>query len=72
MIHSFHPIPDDTTFALGYSNGTGLYLPSSRMIAEGGYEVDSYFEYGFSAPLAAGMEKIITREISTFQSKMLL
>lgn len=47
------------TFALGYSNGTGLYLPSSRMVPEGGYEVDSYYEYGFPARLAPGVEQVI-------------
>lgn len=47
------------TFVLGYTNGEGLYLPSSRMIDEGGYEVDSYFEYGYPSQLAGGMEQII-------------
>jgi hypothetical protein len=53
------------TFPLGYSNGTGLYLPSSRMIAEGGYEVESYYEYGFPAPLAPGMEAILAQTVRT-------
>lgn len=34
------------TFALGYSNGMGLYLPAESMLSEGGYEVDSFWEYG--------------------------
>lgn len=49
-------LPGGTTFPLGYSNGAGLYLPMSRMLAEGGYEVESYFEYGYAAPLADGIE----------------
>jgi neutral ceramidase len=56
-------------FALGYSNGTGLYLPASRMIPEGGYEVESVAEYGYPAPLAPGWEteldRIISKEIGS-------
>lgn len=51
--------PSGVTFPLGYSNGMGLYLPSSRMIAEGGYETDSYDEYGYAAPLAPGVEALL-------------
>jgi neutral ceramidase len=56
-------------FALGYSNGTGLYLPSTRMLPERGYEVDSFGEYGYPAALAAGWEseldRIIAKEIGS-------
>ena len=45
------------TFPLGYTDGTGLYLPASDMIGDGGYEVVSYWEYGLPAPLAKGMEE---------------
>jgi len=48
------------TFALGYCNGEGLYLPTSEQIPEGGYEVYSFWEYGFPAQLAPGFEKILT------------
>jgi hypothetical protein len=51
------------TFALGYTNGEGLYLPTSAMLAEGGYEVESYYEYGLPAPLASGIEAVLEREI---------
>jgi len=46
------------TFPLGYSNGTQMYLPTSRMIKEGGYEVESYWEYRQPAPLAPGLETL--------------
>ena len=52
--------PAGITMPLGYSNGTGLYLPSSRMIPEGGYEAISQHEYGYGAPLAPGMEGILS------------
>jgi len=44
------------TFPLGYSNGAQMYLPTSRMIREGGYEVESFWEYRQPAPLAEGVE----------------
>lgn len=44
------------TFALGYSHDQGMYLPSERMLDEGGYEVDCFDEYGYPAKLAPGYE----------------
>jgi neutral ceramidase len=53
--------PEGVTFPLGYANGEALYLPTTPMIAEGGMEVCSYYQYGFPAPIAAGMEVPATR-----------
>lgn len=50
---------DGVTFVLGYSNGQGLYLPSDAMLPEGGYEVDSAWEYGFPASLKLGIEETL-------------
>lgn len=47
------------TLPLGYCNGEGLYLPTSDQIPEGGYEVYSYWEYGFPAQLKPGFEEIL-------------
>ncbi len=47
------------TFVLGYSNGAQMYIPTSKMIAQGGYEVESYWEYRQPAPLAPGLESAI-------------
>jgi len=57
------------TFALGYSNGTGLYLPTTAMLAEGGYEAESYHEYGFPSPLAPGVENVLTRAIGDLKRR---
>lgn len=51
---------DGVTFALGYTDGAQMYLPTTAMLPEGGYEVESYWEYHQPAPLAGGMEKILT------------
>ncbi|MCX5661422.1 MAG: hypothetical protein NTW19_17205 [Planctomycetota bacterium] len=52
------------TFPLGYSNGAQLYLPVSRMIDEGGYEIESFAEYGFAAPLAKGVEATLCKGLA--------
>ncbi|HOZ49137.1 MAG TPA: hypothetical protein PLO37_00335 [Candidatus Hydrogenedentes bacterium] len=52
-----------TTFPLGYTDGTGLYLPTSRMLPEGGYEVVSSWEYGLPSRLAPGMEVQVTNAL---------
>jgi hypothetical protein len=44
------------TFPLGYTGGAQMYLPTTPMLSEGGYEVDSYYEYRQPSVLAPGME----------------
>ncbi len=45
------------TFPMGYANGEGLYLPVTRMLDEGGYEVVSFWEYGYPSRLTPGFEE---------------
>jgi neutral ceramidase len=52
------------TFVLGYSNGAQMYIPTSKMIAQGGYEVESYWEYRQPAPLAEGLENFIREALA--------
>ena len=52
------------TFPLGYTDGQGLYLPVSRMLPEGGYEVTSAWEYGFPCNLAKGMEEVVLKALA--------
>jgi hypothetical protein len=61
--------PTGITMPLGYSNGCQMYLPSSAMLTEGGYEVESYWEYHKPAPLAQGIEVILTTAISRLISE---
>ncbi len=51
-----HYRDDGVTMPLGYSNGCQIYLPVDRQLAEHGYEVDSYWEYHWPAPLAPGID----------------
>ncbi|MBU4496704.1 MAG: hypothetical protein KKG09_01680 [Verrucomicrobia bacterium] len=56
------------TFPLGYSNGAVIYLPSSRMIAEGGYEVTSYWEYHHPAPLAPQCDSVVETALNDLKN----
>jgi hypothetical protein len=47
------------TFPLGYTDGAQLYLVTSHMLDEGGYEAESYYLFGQPAPLARSMEGIV-------------
>jgi neutral ceramidase len=55
------------TVPLGYSNGARMYLPSSRMIREGGYEVESYWEYRQPAPLLEGVEAHFSKALEQLE-----
>lgn len=57
------------TFPLGYANGEAMYLPVTRQLPEGGYEVTAYPEYGFPSRLAPGMERIVKRTLEAFKVK---
>ena len=61
--------PEGVTFPLGYTNGAQIYLVVSHMLAEGSYEVDSYWEYHWPAPLAPGMERILTETLAQLGRK---
>ena len=56
------------TFPLGYTNGAQLYLPTENMLEEGGYEVESYYEYGQPAPIAKGFEKILLQTLEQLRA----
>jgi hypothetical protein len=49
------------TFPMGYTDGCQVYIPTTKMLEEGGYEVESYYEYGWPAPLAPGIEDVIVK-----------
>ncbi len=56
-------------FPLSYTDGAQLYLPTSAMLDEGGYEAVSYHEYGWPAPFVKGMEKIITDSLEKLRTE---
>lgn len=61
------------TIPLGYSNGQGLYLPVESMLKEGGYEVESVYEYGFAgSQLAKGFTRPVFKAFQAFKKASVL
>jgi hypothetical protein len=52
-----------TTFALGYTNGSRLNIPCDRQLPEGGYGVDTYWEYHWPSRLAPGIDAALQRAV---------
>lgn len=57
------------TVPLGYTDGQGMYLPTTEQLPEGGYEVVSFWEYGYPAQLAAGMEDEVRRALVAIKDR---
>ncbi|HOF39145.1 MAG TPA: hypothetical protein PLD73_03660 [Candidatus Hydrogenedentes bacterium] len=57
------------TIPLGYTDGQGMYLPLTEQLPEGGYEVISYWEYGYPSSLAPGMEEKVREALAALQNR---
>ncbi|HOF89276.1 MAG TPA: hypothetical protein PLZ36_14410 [Armatimonadota bacterium] len=55
--------PTGVTFPLGYTNGSRLNIPCDRQLPEGGYGVDTAWEYHWPAPLAPGIDAALARAL---------
>ena len=56
--------PGETLIVAGYSNAVMCYIPSERVLGEGGYEVvDNMVYYGQPGPLAPGVESGVFQAI---------
>lgn len=71
-LYAIEAFGSGVTVPVGYANGQGLYLPVERMLAEGGYEVESAWEYQWPAPPAEGGERLIDRALPTFRERGIL
>jgi hypothetical protein len=59
-----HDYPDARIWAAGYSNDVFGYVPSRRVLAEGGYEGgDAMVYYGRPAPFTPAVEELIHAEV---------
>ena len=45
-----------------------MYLPTSKTLDEGGYEVESFWEYRQPSRLAKGMERILMDSLAQLRS----
>ena len=51
-------------WVMAYANDVPCYIPSERVLKEGGYEADSsMIYYGQPAPCASGLEAKIVRKV---------
>ena len=57
------------TIPLGYTDGQGMYLPTTEQLPEGGYEVISFWEYGYPSQLAPGMETPVREALAALQNR---
>ena len=54
----------DNTWVAGYNNELLSYIPSLRVLKEGGYEgTEGMAEYGLPAPYAYAVEEIIAQKV---------
>lgn len=54
----------NTTWVCGYNNDLTSYIPSLRVLKEGGYEgITGMFEYGHRAPYTTTVEELITAKV---------
>lgn len=61
----------NTTWVCGYNNDLLSYVPSLRVLREGGYEgITGMFEYGHRAPYTEAVEDLITAEVNELVNKL--
>ena len=66
--HEFGP---DRVWAIAYANDVCGYIPSLRVLREGGYESDSSMTwYGFHGLWAPEVESIIFREVGALAQRI--
>ncbi|NCO36397.1 MAG: hypothetical protein AUJ92_04725 [Armatimonadetes bacterium CG2_30_59_28] len=56
-------LKDRPIIVAGYCNGIIAYVPTARILSEGGYEADgSYFYFGLPAPFKPEVEETVVRK----------
>jgi neutral ceramidase len=60
--------PTGITFPMGYTDGAQIYIPTSAMLDEGGYEVESFWEYRHPARLDKGIEQVLAKGIEQLKA----
>ena len=59
-----HEYGNDNTWVISYANDVMCYIPSLRVLQEGGYEaVDSMIYYGFHGPWQPQIQDLIVHEV---------
>lgn len=58
------------TLALGYTNGVFCYIPTRKMIAEGGYEASCNFFFKMRGPFLPEIEDVIMEEVESLRVEL--
>jgi len=60
----------ENTWVSGYNTDLTAYIPSLRVLKEGGYEgTDGVWEYGIPAPFGWSVEEVIANEVAELMSR---
>jgi hypothetical protein len=59
-----------TTLTLGYTNGVYCYVPTRKMIGEGGYEANCNFFFNLRGPWVPEIEDIIIGQIAKAEMRL--
>jgi hypothetical protein len=66
-----HEYPGEALIVAAYSNSVMCYIPSERVLREGGYEaVDNLVYYGMPGPFAPGVEERVVAAIHGVMKKV--
>jgi hypothetical protein len=58
-------LADEHPWLIGYAYEVPCYVPSARLIKEGGYESDySLVYYGFYGPFRGGIEELLVNRVA--------
>jgi hypothetical protein len=64
---------DPDLWIAAYSNDVSFYVPSRRILAEGGYEAEeSMIYYGQPGPFSPGVESAIVKKVSDIYQQLSL
>jgi neutral ceramidase len=70
-LRSKREFPGENLMVVGYANDVMCYIPSKRVLKEGGYEVDmSMIYYGQPGPFAENVEEKVFRGIHQVMQKV--
>jgi hypothetical protein len=64
-------LADDHPWTIGYAYEVPCYIPSARLIKEGGYETESsLIYYGFYGPFRGEIETLLVNRLEALVSRL--
>lgn len=64
-------LADDHPWTIGYAYEVPCYIPSTRLIKEGGYETEfSLVYYGFYGPFRTSIEDLLVKEVAALVTRL--